>query len=190
MSTQPEVDLFADIETPTGNFWDTILNKETQKLTPRPSENTLLKKETESEDSDDEIKIVKEVPADPPDLVIQGEDDEIEVHSRLFNLNPITNSNIDVDKPLHPQLHKKVLKFRKGHNLHSIFATWGQIDQLSMRKQQILRLMAVGNVVKNTPMSKQSFVKVHQEYYRINRRINDMVREIQQEHKLIMANAV
>ena len=50
--------------------------------------------------------------------------------------------------------------------------------------------MAVGNVVKNTPMSKQSFVKVHQEYYRINRRIHDMVREIQQEHKLIMANAV
>ena len=95
-----------------------------------------------------------------------------------------------MDQPLHPRLNKKVLQFRKGQNLHSLFATWGQIDQLSMRKQQLMRLMAVGNVIQNTTISKESFIRVHQEYYRLNCQINAMVRQIQQEHKLIIENMI
>jgi predicted RNA-binding protein len=193
MSTKSEVDLFKDIEIPK-SFWDTILNKDTQKSSSSSSLNgkSPLKKETipAINDEDEEIIIVKEVPAIPPDLVIQGESSEIEVHSRLYNQNPITNSVVDVDKPLHPQLHQKVLHFRKGHNLHSLFATWGRIDQLLMRKQRLMRLMAIGNVIQHCAMSKESFIKVHQESYRLNCQINALMREIQQEHRLIIEKSI
>jgi hypothetical protein len=190
MSTKSEVDLFKDIEIPK-SFWDIILNKDTQKSSSSSSLNgySPLKKEIipAINDEDEEITIVKEVPAIPPDLVIQGEFCEIEVHSRLYNQNPITNSVVDVDKPLHPQLRQKVLHFRKGHNLHSLFATWGRIDQLLMRKQRLMRLMALGNFIQHCTISKESFIKVHQESYKLNCQINAFMREIQQEHRLIIA---
>ena len=106
-----------------------------------------MKKEADSDISDEvnDIEVVKEVPGIPPDLLIQGETEEIEVHSRPFSQNPITDSLLDVDKPLNAKLSKKVFKFWKGHNLHSLFATWGQIDQYCTRKQRLIRLMAVGN---------------------------------------------
>ena len=136
MSTKLEVDLFADIEIPEEDFWGKILNKDTQKSPSTLSGNSQLKKETDSETSDDdEIEIVKEVPGTPPDLILQGESSKIQVHSKLYSQNPITNTKLDVDRPLHPDLHKKVLQFRKGYNLHLLFATWGQIDQMVMRKQ-------------------------------------------------------
>ena len=156
-------------------------------------ENSHLKKETDSEsseDNDDKIVIVKVVQVTPPDLVLQGESSEIEVHSRLYSQNPITNTSLNVDRPLHPDLHKRVLKFRKSYNLHLLFATWGQIDQMILRKLRLMILMALGNMIQNTTISKESFLRVHQEYYRLNGQINAMVREIQQEHKFIIANTI
>ena len=126
MSINKEIDIFSDIvETPEKEFWEKILNKETQKSPETISGNRSLKKETTSDNSEDkEIKIVKEVTAIPPDLIIQGEETEIEVHSRIYSQNPITNLPLDVDKPLHAHLSSKVFKFRNGHNLHSLFAIW------------------------------------------------------------------
>ena len=85
MSTKTEVDLFADIDIPEEDFWERILNKDTQKSPATLNGNSPLKKETDSDisDEDDDIKIVKEVPGIPPDLIIQGKSSKIEVHSRL-----------------------------------------------------------------------------------------------------------
>ena len=137
MSSKLEVDLFADINLPEEDFWENFLNKNTQKSPTTLSGNSPLKKKTDSETSDDndEIEIVKEVPGIPPDLILQGESSKIEVHSRLYSQNPITNTRLDVDRPLHPHLNKKVLQFQKGYNLHLLFVTWGQINQMVMRKQ-------------------------------------------------------
>ena len=108
----------------------------TQKSSPTLNGNSPSKKETDSYNSDnEEIKIVKELPSIPPDLIIQGEEIEIELHPRLYSQNPITNSPLDVDQPLHADLSSKVFQFRKGHNLHSLFAIWGQINQYCMQKQ-------------------------------------------------------
>ena len=190
MSTKLEVDLFADIEIPEEDFWGKILNKDTQKSPSTLSGNSQLKKETDSETSDDnEIEIVKEVPGTPPDLILQGESSKIEVYTKLYSKNPITNTNLDVDRPLHPNLHKRVLQFRKNCNLHLLFVTWGQIDQMVMRKQRLMRLMTLGTMIQHTTMSKESFIRVHQEYYKLNGQINTMVRQIQQEHKFIITNS-
>ena len=59
-----------------------------------------------------------------------------------------------------------------------------------MRKQQLIRLMALGTVMEQTKMSKRSFVKVHQEYFKLNCLLDAMVRQIQQEHKLIIKNMI
>ena len=193
MSTKSEVDLFEDIEEPQKDFWATLLNKESQKSTTTLEEKSSFKKETDSEtseDDDDEIVIVKEIQVNPPDLILQSESGEIDVHSQIYSQNPITNVSLYEDKPLHPDLHKRVLKFRKNYNVHLLFATWGQIDQLVMRKQRLMRLMALGNMIQNTNISKESFLRVHQEYYRLNGQINVMMKEIQQEHKFIIANTI
>ena len=193
MSTKSEVDLFEDIEEPQKDFWATLLNKESQKSTSSLEENSSFKKETDSEtseDEDDEIVIVKEIQVNPPDLVLHGESEDINVHSQIYSQNPITSSSLYVDRPLHPDLHKRILKFRKNYNVHLLFATWGQIDQLVMRKQRLLRLMALGNMIENTTISKESFLRVHQAYYRLNGQINKMVRDIQQEHSFIIANSM
>ena len=193
MSTKSEVDLFEDIEEPQKDFWATLLNKESQKSTSRLEEKSSFKKETDSEtseDEDDEIVIVKEIQGNPPDLVLQGESDDINVHSQIYSQNPITGSSLYVDRPLHPDLPKQILKFRKNYNVHLLFATWGQIDQLVMRKQRLMRLMALGNMIQNTNISKESFLRVHQEYYRLNGQINAMMKEIQQEHRFIIANTI
>ena len=193
MSTKSEVDLFEDIEEPQKDFWATLLNKESQKSTSSLEENSSFKKETDSEtseDEDDEIVIVKEIQVNPPDLVLHGESDDINVHSQIYSQNPITGSSLYVDRPLHPDLHKQSLKFRKNYNVHMLFATWGQIDQLVMRKQRLLRLMALGNMIENTTISKESFLRVHQAYYRLNGQINAMVKNIQQEHSFIIANTI
>ena len=168
MYTKLEVDLFEDIEEPEKDFWATLLNKESQKSTSRLEENSHLKKETDSETSedDDEIVIVKEIQVNPPDLILQGESGKIDIHSQIYSQNPITNISLHVDRPLHPDLHKQVLQFRRSYNIHLLFATWGQIDQLVMQKQRLLRLMALGNMIQNTTISKESFLRVHQEYYR------------------------
>ena len=65
------------------------LEKDTQQSTSTLIINSPLKKETDSEnsDEDDNIESMKEVPEIPPDLVIQGESSEIEVHSRLYSQN-------------------------------------------------------------------------------------------------------
>ena len=113
-----EVDLFEEFEEARKDFWATLLNKESQKSTSRLDGNSYLKKETDSETSEDdkdEIVIVKEIQVNPPDLILQGQ-------------NPITNIRWHVDRPLHPDLHKQVLQFRKSYNLHLLFTTWGQID--------------------------------------------------------------
>ena len=193
MSTKSEVDLFEDIEEPEKDFWATLLNKESQKSTTTLEEKSSFKKETDSEnseDDDDEIVIVKEIQVNPPDLILQSESGEIDVHSQIYSQNPITNVSLYEDKPLHPDLHKRVLKFRKNYNVHLLFATWGQIDQLVMRKQRLMRLMALGNMIQNTNISKESFLRVHQEYYRLNVQINAMMKEIQQEHRFIIANTI
>ena len=192
MSSKSEVDLFEDIEIPEKDFWETILNKATQKSSSRLDGNSRSKIETDSRTSEDdeEVEIVKEVPGTPPDLILQGESSKIEVYTKLYSQNPITNTNLDMDRPLHPDLHKRVLQFRKNYNLHLLFATWGQIDQMVMRKQRLMRLMTLGNMIQNTTLSKESFLRVHQEYYRLNGQINAMVRQIQQEHKFVIANSI
>ena len=192
MSSKSEVDLFEDIEIPEKDFWETILNKATQKSSSRLDGNSRSKIETDSRTSEDdeEVEIVKEVPGTPPDLILQGESSKIEVYTKLYSQNPITNTNLDVDRPLHPDFHKRVLQFRKSYNLHLLFAMWGQIDQMVMQKQRLMRLMALGNMIQNTVISKESFMRVHQEYYRLNGQINAMMRDIQQEHKFIIANSI
>ena len=67
MSTEEEVDLFADIGIPEVGFWEKIMNKDTQKSPTTPNRNSSLKKEANSDISDDneDIKIVKEVPGIP-----------------------------------------------------------------------------------------------------------------------------
>ena len=95
-----------------------------------------------------------------------------------------------MDRPLDARLSNKVFKFRKGHNLHSLFAIWGQIDQYCMQKQRLMRLMALGNVIEQTKMTKESFVKVHQEFFKLNCQLNAMSREIQQEYKMINENMI
>ena len=50
--------------------------------------------------------------------------------------------------------------------------------------------MALGNMIQNTTISKESFLRVHQEYYRLTGQINAMVQQIQQEHNLIIANLI
>ena len=193
MSTKSEVDLFEDIKEPEKDFWATLLNKKSQKSTSRLETDSHLKIETESEtseDDDDEIVIVKEIQVNPPDLILQGESEEIDIYSQIYSQNPITNISLHVDRPLHPDLHKRALKFRKNYNVHLLFATWGQIDQQVMQKQRLMRLMALGNMIQNTNISKESFLRVHQEYYRLNGQINAIVKEIQQEHKFIIANTI
>ena len=64
MSTKSEVDLFKNIKIPEESFWDTILNKDTQKSSSLNGKSP-LKKETipAINEEDEEITIVKEVPA-------------------------------------------------------------------------------------------------------------------------------
>ena len=50
--------------------------------------------------------------------------------------------------------------------------------------------MALGTVIEQTEMSKRSFVMVHQEYYKLTCQLNMMIRQIQQEHKLIIENRI
>ena len=100
MSTKSEVDLFEDIEEPQKDFWATLLNKESQKSTSKLEKNSPLKKETNSEtseDDDDKIVIVKEIQVNPPDLVLQDESGEIDLHSQIYSQNPITNISLHVD---------------------------------------------------------------------------------------------
>ena len=97
MSTKSEVDLFEDIEEPEKDFWATLLNKESQKSTTTLEEKSSFKKETDSEnseDDDDEIVIVKEIQVNPPDLILQSESGEIDVHSQIYSQNPITNVSL------------------------------------------------------------------------------------------------
>ena len=125
MSTNTEVDLFADIEILQKDSWKQFLNKEIQESQSTLIKNSPLKKEADSDisDEDDDTKIVKELPGILPDLLIRGETDKIEVHSRPNSQNPITNLPPDVEKPLNAKLSNRVFHFRKGHNLHSLFAT-------------------------------------------------------------------
>ena len=50
--------------------------------------------------------------------------------------------------------------------------------------------MALGTVIDHEEMSKRSFVKAHQEYYKLTCQMNAMIRQIQQEHKLIIKNMI
>ena len=190
MSINEEIDIFSEeIETPNEEFWEKILNKETQKSSVIG--NSRSKIETDSNNSEDEeIIIVKELPAIPPDLLIQAGESEIEVHSKIYSQNPITESRLEVDKPLHASLSSKVFKLRKGHNQHSLYASWGQIDQYCMRKQRLIRLMALGTMIEHDEMSKRSFAKVQQDYYKLTCQLNAMIRQIQQEHKLVIENMI
>ena len=114
MSTKSEVDLFEDIEEPQKDFWATLLNKESQKSTSSLEENSSFKKETDSEtseDEDDEIVIVKEIQVNPPDLVLHGESDDINVHSQIYSQNPITGSaSLYIKQYKHTLSHRFMLQ--------------------------------------------------------------------------------
>ena len=59
-----------------------------------------------------------------------------------------------------------------------------------MRKQRLMPLMVLGNVIEQTIMTKESLIKVHLEFFKLNRQLNAMTRQIQQEHKMIMENMI
>ena len=50
--------------------------------------------------------------------------------------------------------------------------------------------MALGNVIEQTKMTKESFVKVHQEFFKLNCQLNAVTQQIQQEHKMIVENMI
>ena len=197
MSTHSEVDLFADIEIPQKDFWEQILIKEDQKLNKSPVKDVLLKIEAISDtdtsvntddsddsDEDDEIQVVFETEKVEPEFLIQGENHKFAVHAIPHN-NPLTSSNLNVDIPLGTDLSKKVFQFRKGYNLHALFAGWGQIDQLCLRKQRYLRLMTIANMVRQDEKANEAFNNLHRRYKLVNNQLNAKIRQIRHEQNKI-----
>jgi hypothetical protein len=57
---------------------------------------------------------------------------------------PILNTHTDVDETFGMDLSDKLFWTRKGHNLHSLTAQWGKINQYCWRLQPYLRLINLG----------------------------------------------
>ena len=159
MSTNSDVDLFADINIPQKDFWEQISFKATQKSNPESQiRDVVLKLEPisdtdtsvdsdESVNSDNDIKEIFEKKTVAQDFLIQGDAHNFKVHS-IPHKNLLTESDLNVKTPLGINLSNKVFKIRKGFNLHAFYAGWGQIDQLCLRKQHYLRLMALSNMIR------------------------------------------
>ena len=103
---------------------------------------------------------------EPPllDFSIQHEGLDIEIRSRPSH-NPLTNSDLNVDLPFGRDLSQEVFTFRNGYNLHALRLIWGQIDQLCMRRQRFLRLMALLNMVNPNHVTKAANRALNERQY-------------------------
>ena len=116
MSTNSDVDLFADINIPQKDFWEQILFKATQKSNPESQiRDVVLKLEPISDtdtsvDSDDDIKVVFKTKTVAQDFFIQGDAHSFKVHS-IPHKNLLTESDLNVETPLGINLSNKVFKF-------------------------------------------------------------------------------
>ena len=130
--------------------------------------------------NDEDLEVVRDVPDQAPDFHVESEVGPVEIHSTTHN-NPITGSHTAVDD-LWPQSFKqRTLKFRAGYNIHTLYALWGQIDQLSLRKQRMLRLLALTNMLQQTASDSNMLQEVHRQYSKINGSVIRLVRDLCQE---------
>ncbi len=71
--------------------------------------------------------------------------------------NPILNTHTDVDETFRTDLSDKLFWTRKGHNLHSLTAQWGKIDQYCWRLQRYLRLINLGLAIETDQTNSTAF---------------------------------
>ena len=71
--------------------------------------------------------------------------------------NPILNTHTDVDETFGTDLSGKLFWTRKGHNLHSLTAQWGKIDQYCWRLQRYLRLINLGLAIETDQTNSTAF---------------------------------
>jgi hypothetical protein len=71
--------------------------------------------------------------------------------------NPIINTHTDVDETFGTDLSGKLFLTRKGHNLHSLTAQWGKIDQYCWRLQGYLRLINLGLAIETDQTNSTAF---------------------------------
>ena len=166
----------------------------------RATENLYLKREStgnayndtgcgNDESSDDDIEVVKEVKGVPHDTKVETGTGIIQIHS-IPNSNPITKSNLDVDRPLVEELRDRVLLFRNGHNLHSLFATWGRLDQLSLRRQRLIRLLTLTSMVEKSTSLDTVFKQIEKHFVSFDRKFNSLLRQIKSENYTLLPRTI
>jgi hypothetical protein len=104
-----------------------------------------------------------DVPDNHQDFHIETEVGDIEVHSVTHN-NPITGSNCLEDELLPPTIRQSSFKLKKGYTLHTVYTVWGQIDQLCLRQQRLLRLVVLVNMLQQTALTAQDLHIVYKKY--------------------------
>jgi hypothetical protein len=132
------------------------------------------------------IEIEEETPAVPevvqatPDVHLDTDIGLIQIYT-VPGSNAITNSKVDVDSPFTIDIHDRVLKFRPGHNIHSMISTWGQIDQLSLRRQRYLRLLAFTNMVERSEYLNILCRGLQENYQLLERQFNKLINQLRRE---------
>jgi hypothetical protein len=86
--------------------------------------------------------------------------------------NPILNTHTDVDETFGTDLSGKLFWTRKGHNLHSLTAQWGKIDQYCWRLQRYLRLINLGLAIETDQTNSIAFTTLLVNYQEFE---NDLI---------------
>jgi len=99
------------------------------------------------------------------------------VTAPIFENSTPTDVNIIDENPLGDILKNEILEFRKGHNLHSTSVRWRQIDQISLRRQRCLRLMATINSLKFCEKTSAAFEAARQGYNKASYEIDMIIKK-------------
>jgi len=133
------------------------------------SRNTENEKVTHDREKEDLLKIVDVHIKDSSEGVTYGI-----VTTPMFENSTLVDVNLIDENPLGNILKNEILEFRKGHNLHSTSVRWRQIDQISIRRQRCLRLMATLDGLKFCEKTSAAFEAARQGYNRASYEI-DMI---------------
>ncbi len=99
------------------------------------------------------------------------------VTAPLFENSTPTDVNLIDENPLGDMLRNEILGFRKGHNLHSVGVRWRQIDQISLRRQRCLRLMAPISSLKFCEKTSAAFKAAKQGYDKASYELNNIIKK-------------
>ena len=129
----------------------------------------------------------KEETKDPEDIQPQGtQSSPITTHVAIqtaSQINQVTGADANVDNIFPRALSQTVFKFKPGCNLHYLQVIWGQLDQLCLRRQRLIRLMALVNILNQTAADTQLLQKAFSRFRTVNRDLNQILGKIIKERK-------